>query len=109
MLCGKTKSGFEFQIDENKLRSKRFVKLAIKLNKAAKAVNSDEDAKESAAAIMLAEDEYEVFILGEDQQEKLISHCDAKAGGYATSEDIQNEVNEIVEIVAEKSSAIKNS
>lgn len=101
MIKGKTKSGFEYEVDENKLKSKSFQKVIIRLNKAAKA--------DDAEAIITAEDDYEVFILGEKQQEALIEHCDKRSEtGYATVEDLQNEVNEIVAAVSEKNKAVKN-
>lgn len=101
MISGKTKSGFKYSVDENKLKSKAFQKVIIRLNQAAKSDDTE--------AIVMAEDAYEVFILGEGQQEELISHCDKRSEtGYATIEEVQNEVNEIVAAVSEKSKAVKN-
>lgn len=105
MIKGKTQSGFEYSVDENKLKSKAFQKLIIKLNKAA--VASDD---KPATEIIMAEDEYEVFVLGEEQQEKLIDHLnDLSESGYATVQEVQAEVNEIVAAVSEKSKDVKNS
>lgn len=101
MINGKTKSGFKFSVDENKLKSKAFQKLLVKLNRAAKA--------EDVEDVIMIEDDYEVFVLGEEQQEALIEHCNKRSEtGYASIDEVQNEVNEIVAITSEKSKEVKN-
>ena len=106
MINGKTQSGFEYSIDENKLKSKAFQKLIIKLNRAA----SDTAEDKAATEIIMVEDEYEVFVLGEEQQEKLIDYLNGQSEtGYASVQEVQAEVNEIVAAVSEKSKDVKNS
>lgn len=108
MIQGKTKSGFKFSVDENKLKSRRFIKLLTKLGKASK--NIEEKTEQEQFDLGILEDDYEVFILGEDQQEALIAFCDKKSkSGYATTEEVQGVLNEILAEVAKASAEAKNS
>ena len=51
---------------------------------------------------------YEILLLGKDQRKALIEHCKGEAG-FADAETFNAEIQEIVGIVKEKSSAVKNS
>lgn len=104
MIEGKTKSGFAFSVDERRLNSKRFAIMLAKLTKYSKSADPD-----AGMLANEAENEMEEFILGPEQQEALIAHCDKKAGGYASIEDVTDEVSEIIGICNEKSVAVKNS
>lgn len=103
MINGKTKSGFEFSVDERKLNSKRFAMILAKLTKYSQAGG------ESGMLANAAENEMEEFLLGPEQQEALVAHCDEKAGGYASIEDVTAEVSEIIAACEQKSVAVKNS
>lgn len=101
MIEGTTKSGFKYSVDENKFKSKAFQKAIVRLSRAVKSGDTE--------ASLLAEDDYEVFVLGEDQQEALIDHCNKRSEtGYASVQELQAEVNEIVVAVSEKNKAVKN-
>lgn len=108
MISGTTKSGFRFTVDENRLKSKRFMKLLTKLGRAARDIESKTEDEQFELGIL--EDEYEVFVLGEEQQEELIQFCDDRSEtGYATNEDVQAVINEILAEVSKRSSEAKNS
>lgn len=106
MIKGRTSSGFEFEVDEHKIRSERFQIILTELYNVTK---SDEDDTEKDIKAMSAVERYERFILGDKQHEKLVDYCDSIAeSGYATSEDVQKEVNEILEIVSNNDKQSKN-
>ena len=106
MITGKTKSGFQFTIDENVAKSKRFMKLLARISRASKMSDDGKAGMEASEA----EDELEILVLGETQQEKLIEHCDKKSEtGMSTVDDFAKELNEILSIAGERNKAIKNS
>lgn len=77
MVKGVTESGFKFSVDPKKAKDYRFVKLVGK---------SKNDSSLLPQVIN--------FILGDDQEEKLISHVEAK--GYVDFEKLASEFAEIL-------------
>jgi len=99
MITGKTSSGFEFEIDEESTKNYRFVKATAKA--ASKSATQEERIEATMQTIP--------FLLGEDQEEKLVEHLESKAeNGIATVEDVMSEVKEIME-VAKENKTVKNS
>ncbi len=108
MVQGKTKNGFRFSVDENKLESRRFIKLLTNLGRLSK--NRDTLSEQEQFNLGILEDDYEIFILGEEQQKALIDFCDEKSeSGYATTEEVQAVLNEIISEVVKQRAKVKNS
>ena len=84
MENGRTKSGFKYKIDENKLRSWEFVKLA-------KALSKDE-----TGALVT---DYIEFVLGDDQAQALAEH--SVHDGYSDIRIMLEEVTEIIRKVTD--------
>lgn len=92
MIAGKTKSGFEYSIDERIVKSYRYVRAAAKLYKGNKAEK------------FIAYDEIGTLLLG-DKVEDLIKHLEGLNGGYAPFETVVIEINEIIEACSPKNSS----
>ena len=82
-MQGKTKSGFEFEVDEDVITSMEFVDMVAEL---------DEKPMKIGKVVR--------FMLGEDQKEKLYKHVrgDKK---LTPAKDVDKEVNEIFDIINE--------
>lgn len=89
MIKGVTTSGFEFEVDENKLKDMRMLRLIAKCEKG------------NGSAFLEALPKF----LGEDQEERLYEHLE-KLNGTATPEDTGREFGEIVKAAGE---SLKNS
>ena len=85
-MKGKTKSGFKFEINENKLRSWEFANLAEQL--------SDE------SQVGLAAPKYIKFVLGDEQADRLAEHT--VHDGFSDITRMMEEVSEIVTMAGEQ-------
>ena len=89
MIKGVTSTGFEFEVDETKLKDMRMLRLISKCEKG------------DGSAFLEALPRF----LGEDQEDALYSHLE-KLNGVATPEDTGREFGEIVKKAGEN---LKNS
>lgn len=83
MIEGKTKSGFNYKVDENVTKDYRFVRSLAKLQKGD---NADK---------LIAFDTIGTMLLG-DGIDKLIQHVEKLNDGYAPIDKVAVEINEIV-------------
>lgn len=88
----KTKSGFECNINERRLKDWRYIKAAAKMNKAVKEQNEGEMVTELAFSVP--------FLLGEDGEAALMAHIEDD--GVVDSERLVAEYIEITQIAEEK-------
>lgn len=91
MVQGKTKTGFEYSIDERIVKDYRYVRALAKLNKGD---NIDK---------FLAFDQISTLMLG-NKVEDLITHIENLNDGYAPIEAIGAEVTEIIGALTPKNS-----
>ena len=91
MVTGKTKSGFEYSIDERIVKDYRYVRALAKLNKG------------DSAEKFIAFDQISTLMLG-DKVDDLITHVETLHDGYAPIEAIGAEVTEIIEALTPKNS-----
>lgn len=89
MIKGVTASGFEYEIDENKLKNMRVLKLFQKMQ------------KDNGTAFL----EAITAVLGEEQEERLYNYLEEKEG----SANVENTVREFGEILRTAGDALKNS
>lgn len=94
MVAGKTKSGFEFEVNEKVIKSWEFTKILRMLKSA------DEGDQLSGAVDFVGK------LLG-DQEGALMEHLQDEDGLVLTS-DVINEASEILNIVQEKNEEVKN-
>lgn len=87
----KTKSGFECEIDENKLKDWRYVSTAARLAKS----------PEDEVSLIDGFDYLIRFILGEEQKNKFLEHL-AETEGICDSETVINSFKEITSKAGEK-------
>lgn len=100
MIKGKTDSGFEFEVDENRLDDVRLVD----------AIAIIED-KSNPVAVARAHYDLRLVLLGEDQNRKLITFVKKKHGDedYAPAPEVNDIVSEIMTKIGETNSKVKNS
>ena len=91
MVTGKTKTGFEYSIDERIVKDYRYVRALAKLNKG------------DSAEKFIAFDQISTLMLG-DKVDDLITHVETLHDGYAPIEAIGAEVTEIIEALTPKNS-----
>lgn len=91
MVTGKTKTGFEYSIDERVTKSYRYVRALAKLNKG------------DSADKFIAFDEISTLMLG-NKVEDLITHVETLHDGYAPLDAIGGEVMEMMEALVPKNS-----
>ncbi len=91
MMTGKTKSGFKYKLDENKLRSWEFVTLAKELSNDTTGFKAPD---------------YIQFVLGSEQAAALAEH--SKHDGYSDITIMLAEVTEILEKVTAEVKAKKS-
>lgn len=91
MVQGKTKTGFEYSIDERIVKDYRYVRALAKLNKGD---NIDK---------FLAFDQISTLMLG-NKVDDLICHVEKLNDGYASIEAIGAEMTEIIEACSPKNS-----
>lgn len=91
MVTGKTKTGFEWSVDERVVKDYRYVRALAKLNK------GDNTEK------FLAFDQISTLMLG-DKVEDLITHIENLNDGYAPIEAIGAEITEIIGALTPKNS-----
>lgn len=84
MLNGKTKSGFEFQIDERLINDQRLLRLIVK--------SESEDASEK----VIATEKLYTFLLGEKGYDDLIEHVMKNNDGFCPADVIGKEFLEIM-------------
>lgn len=89
MIKGVTASGFEYEIDETKLKNMRVLKLFQKMQ------------KDNGTAFL----EAITAVLGEEQEERLYNYLEEKDG----SANVENTVREFGEILRTAGDALKNS
>lgn len=89
MIKGVTASGFEYEIDETKLKNMRVLKLFQKMQ------------KDNGTAFL----EAITAVLGEEQEERLYNYLEEKEG----SANVENTVREFGEILRTAGDALKNS
>ena len=85
----KTKSGFECNINERRLKDLRYIKAAAKMNEG----NEGEMAVQLAFAVP--------FLLGEDGEKALMAHVEDK-DGIIDAERLVSEFLEVTQIAGEK-------
>lgn len=90
MIKGKTKSGYSFSIDENRLKDMRFIELL-----------SEVDTNPLLLPKMIT------FVLGSEQKEKLYKHVEKD--DCVSVDDVSKEIEEIFKITEEKSNQAKKS
>ena len=88
----KTKSGFECNINERRLKDWRYIKAAANMNKAVKEQNEGEIATALAFSVP--------FLRGEDGEAALMAHIEDD--GVVDSERLVAEYIEITQIAGEK-------
>ena len=91
MVTGKTKTGFEWSVDERIVKDYRYVRALAKLNKG------------DSAEKFIAFDQISTLMLG-DKVDDLITHVETLHDGYAPIEAIGAEVTEIIEALTPKNS-----
>ena len=91
MVTGKTKTGFEYSIDERIVKDYRYVRALAKLNKG------------DSAEKFIAFDQISTLMLG-DKVDDLITHVETLHDGYAPIDAIGAEVTEIIEALTPKNS-----
>ena len=91
MVTGKTKSGFEYSIDERIVKDYPYVRALARLNRG------------DSAEKFIALDQLSTLMLG-DKVEDLISHVRKLNDGYAPIEAIGAEVTEIIGALTPKNS-----
>ena len=91
MVTGKTKTGFEYSIDERIVKDYRYVRALAKLNKG------------DSAEKFIAFDQISTLMLG-NKVDDLITHVETLHDGYAPIEAIGAEVTEIIEALTPKNS-----
>ena len=91
MVTGKTKTGFEYSIDERIVKDYRYVRALARLNKG------------DSAEKFIAFDQISTLMLG-DKVDDLITHVETLHDGYAPIEAIGAEVTEIIEALTPKNS-----
>lgn len=96
MIKGKTKAGFGFEVNENIGKDFRIVMATKKIN--------TESTLEKVEGIY----DFVEAILGKDGVEKMVSFT-TKKKGYADTEYILEQANEILAYATEKSSEVKKS
>ena len=84
MITGKTKSGFEYRIDEKKLTDWRYIQIVSRL------ASAEDDAHAFTAAEKMV-----VFVLGEEQTAQLVEHIAAQNDGYAPFEAVMDDFTSI--------------
>ncbi len=89
MFKGTTSSGFEYEVDEAKLKNMRVLKLLQKMQ------------NDNGSAFLDAI----TAILGEDQEERLYIHLEKTEG----SANVENTAREFAEILHNAGDALKNS
>lgn len=89
MIKGVTASGFEYEIDETKLKNMRVLKLFQKMQ------------KDNGTAFL----EAITAVLGEEQEERLYNYLEEKEG----SANVENTAREFGEILRTAGDALKNS
>ena len=89
-MKGKTKSGFEYNVDEKMTKDWRFIRLVKKMTK-----GSNED------QIAALDDALAMVLGGEAEADRLLEHIEKQNDGYAPAEMVVEEFNEII-------SSIKN-
>lgn len=88
MIKGKTKSGYSFTIDENRMKDMRFIELL-----------SEVDENPLLLPKMIT------FVLGSEQKDKLYKHVEKD--DCVSVEDVSKEIEEIFKITEEKSNQVK--
>ena len=91
MVTGKTKTGFEYSIDERIVKDYRYVRALAKLNKG------------DSAEKFISFDQISTLMLG-DKVDDLITHVETLHDGYAPIDAIGAEVTEIIEALTPKNS-----
>lgn len=91
MVTGKTKTGFEYSIDERIVKDYRYVRALARLNKG------------DSAEKFIAFDQISTLMLG-DKVDDLITHVETLHDGYAPIDAIGAEVTEIIEALTPKNS-----
>lgn len=94
MIKGKTKSGFDFEVNEKVFSDYRFAYLSRKCR-------SDDVITSNDAGIDLA-----LLILGDKQLNALMEHC-KDMDGYTSISDVSDEIIEIQGICAKESESAK--
>ena len=94
MVTGKTKSGYEYTVDERVFTDWRYVQLLRD------AIKSEDDTKKVFAIIDLGN-----FVLGEDGLGKLTDKIAAQNDGYAPIDKV---MEELLSIEAKKEETVKN-
>lgn len=93
MLSGKTKSGFQFNIDERIVNDQRLLRLIVKAE------------SEDASVKVQATEELYTFLLGEKGYDDLIKHVMKQNDGYCPANVFSSEFLEILNSAKE----LKNS
>lgn len=83
MFKGKTKSGFEFEIDPNKLNDMRVVDAIVEMQ------------SENEALVMTALTKLMNLVLGEKQKQRLYTHLQVE-GGRVPIDKFNEELTEII-------------
>lgn len=97
MVKGKTESGFEYEVDENKINDYRFI---TKLAALAKCEDGDDM---EAAALM---GELVRILLGKTEEKRLLSHV--QKNGVASFDDVSEEFSEILAGIRDQDENSKN-
>lgn len=90
-----TKSGFACEVNPKKIKDYRFVKIIRNMV-------SEDQTKQFAAVTDMGE-----YILGEEGVSRLVKHVEDDEG-FSSVEDVNAELTEIIDILKNKSSDVKN-
>ncbi len=105
MVKGKTKSGFEFSIDESTVNSMEFYDVLADLKDAADIEEENPNDPNASLGVVQAKRKYEILILGKAQRDALIEHCRGE-NGCADAKVFQAE---LAEIMSAAKGPLKNS
>ena len=98
-VTGKTKSGFEFSLDNRIFTDWDYLAILRKITGA--------DKDKSDPQIVGAIQDFIIYILGEEKTNELVEHIRKNNDGFASIENVSAEINEIFAILQE-TDQIKN-
>ena len=97
MITGKLSNGFEVTVDETKIKTYRFTKII------GMAASQKEKERIYANAIFLS------FLIGEEQEEKLLEYMYNDLGREAEADEVTNITMEILNLAKQEDEQIKKS
>lgn len=97
MIAGKLSNGFEIEVDEEKAKSYRFVKLI------GKASSPDNNERIYASSMVLE------YLIGADEEERLLEYIEKQTGKEPTEKEVTELTIEIINMMKQEDAEIKKS